>query len=130
MKVTKDAAAAGKRLFRLCSAGGRMDEDKLRTVIKAIITRKPRNYKGILATLHRQVRLNLAQRHVIVESAKELDSATGQSIINKMIAQHGEGLTFEYKVTPALLGGIRIRKGDDVWDGTIKGRLDKLANAF
>lgn len=130
MKVTKDAAAAGKRLFRLCSTGGRLDEDKLRTVIKAIVTKKPRNYKGILTTLHQQVRLDMAQRHVTVESAKELDTATGQSITQKMIAQHGEGLTFEYKINPALLGGIRIRKGDDVWDGSIKGRLDRFAEAF
>jgi F-type H+-transporting ATPase subunit delta len=130
MKVTKDAAAAGKRLYRLCAAGGKLDEDKLRTVFKALVARKPRNFKGILATLHRQVRLDLAQRHVTVESAKELDEATGQSITNKMITLHGEGLTFEYKINPALLGGIRIRKGDDVWDGSIKGRLDILANAF
>ncbi len=130
MKVTKDAAAAGKRLFRLCATGGRLNEDKLRTVIKALVERKPRNYQGILATLHRQVRLDLAQRHVIVESAKQLDEATSQSIASKMISQHGDGLTFEYKISPALLGGIRIRKGDDVWDGSIKAKLDKLANAF
>ena len=130
MKVTKDAAAAGRRLFRLCSSGGRLDEDKLRTVIKRLVERKPRNYQGILSTLHRQVRLDLDKRHVIVESAKQLDEATGQSIANKMISQHGDGLTFEYKVNPALLGGIRIRKGDDVWDGSVKGRLDKLTNAF
>ena len=130
MKVTKDAAAAGKRLFRLCAAGGRLDEDKLRTVIKALVERKPRNYRGILATLHRQARLDIAQRHVTVESAKELDEATGQNITSKMISQHGEGLTFEYKINPALLGGIRISKGDDVWDGSIKAKLDKIANAF
>lgn len=130
MKVTKDAAAAGRRLFRLCATGNRLNEDKLRTVIKALVERKPRNYQGILATLHRLVRLDLAQRHVIVESAKQLDEATSQNIANKMISQHGDGLTFEYKINPALLGGIRIRKGDDVWDGSVKGRLDNLANAF
>jgi len=130
MKVTKDAAAAGKRLFRLCATGNRLNEDKLRTVMKALVERKPRNYQGILATLHRQVRMDLAQRHVIVESAKQLDEATGQNIANKMISEHGDGLTFEYKINPALLGGIRIRKGDDVWDGSVKGRLDKLADAF
>ena len=99
MKVTKDAATAGKRLYRLCAAGGRLDEDKLRTVMKALVERKPRNYQGILATLHRQVRLDLAQRHVVVESSQQLDEATGQSITSKMISQHGEGLTFEYKIT-------------------------------
>ncbi len=130
MKVTKDAAAAGRRLFRLCSPEGKLDEDKLRHVIKAVSERQPRNSQGILVTLHRLVRLDLAQRHVVVESAQQLDEATGQGIANKMISEHGEGLTFEYKINPALLGGIRIRKGDDVWDGSVKARLDKLANAF
>ena len=130
MKVTKDAAAAGKRLFRLCAASGRLDEDKLRTVVKALTEKKPRNYQGILVTLHRQVRMDLAQRHVTVESAQVLDGATSENIKNKMISQHGEGLTFEYKVNPALLGGIRIRKGDDVWDGSVKAKLDKITEAF
>ncbi len=130
MKVTKDAAAAGRRLFRLCSPSGKLDEDKLRHVFKAVAERKPRNFKGILVTLQRLVRLDLAQRHVIVESAQQLDESTSQNIANKMISEHGEGLTFEYKINPALLGGIRIRKGDDVWDGSVKARLDKLSNAF
>ena len=130
MKVTKDAAAAGRRLFRLCSPEGKLDEDKLRHVIKAVAERKPRNFQGILVTLHRQVRLELAKKHVIVESAQQLDDASFNGIVDKMTAQHGEGLTFEQKINPALLGGIRIRKGDDVWDGSIKARLDKIANAF
>ncbi len=130
MKVTKDAAAAGRRLFRLCSRGGKLDEDKLRKVIKAVAERKPRNYVGILVTLQRLLRLELARRHVVVESAQELDAATKQEIEQKMVSKHGEGLTFEYKINPALLGGIRIRMGDDVWDGSIKARLDRLANAF
>lgn len=130
MKVTKDAAAAGRRLFRLCSPDGKLDEGKLRHVFKAVAERKPRNFKGILATLHRLTRLDLAQRHVIVESAQQLDDTTAEGIKNKMTSQHGEGLTFEYKINPALLGGIRIRKGDDVWDGSVKAKLDKLADAF
>lgn len=130
MKVTKDAIAASRRLFRLCSAEGSLNEDKLRTVIKAVSERKPRNYQGILVTLQRLVRRDLAQRHVTVESASELNEATKQGIVSKFTQQHGEGLTFEYTVNPALLGGIRIRKGDDVWDGSVKARLDNLTNAF
>ncbi len=130
MKVTKDAIAASRRLFRLSSPQGKLDEDKLRHVIKAVAERKPRNFRGILVNLHRLLRLDLAKNHVTVESAQELDDSTAEGIKNKMISQHGEGLTFEYKINPALLGGIRIRKGDDVWDGSVKAKLDKLANAF
>lgn len=130
MKASKDAIAAAKRLFRLCSPEGKLDEGKLRHVIKAVSERKPRNFQGILVSLHRLVRLDLAQRHVLIESATELDSATAENIKNKMVSQHGEGLTFEYKINPALLGGIRIRKGDDVWDGSVKAKIDRITNAF
>lgn len=130
MKVSKDAAAAARRLFNLCMTEQGLDEDKLRKVIKAIAERKPRNYRGILHSFKRLIRLELAKKHVTVESAEELTAETKQSVESKLTTQHGAGLTFEYKVNPALLGGIRIRKGDDVWDGSIKARLDRLANAF
>lgn len=130
MKVTKDAAAAARRLFRLCTAEGKLDEAKLSKVIKAVAERKPRNFRGILVTLKRLLVTYLAAKHVTVDSAQELDAATKQSIVSKLTAEHGNDLTFEYRVNSALLGGIRIRKGDDVWDGTIKARLDRLANAF
>lgn len=130
MKITKDAAAAARRLFRLCNADGKLDEDKLRKVIKAVAERKPRNFKGILVTLKQLLTRELASKHVTVDSAKELDSATRQKLTQKLTLQYGNDLTFEYRVNSALLGGIRVRKGDDVWDGTIKARLEKLANSF
>lgn len=130
MKITKDAASAARRLFRLCMVDGKLNEDKLRTVFKAVAARKPRNFRGILATLKRLLVKELAAKYVTVDSAQELDAATKQNLVNKLTAQHGDGLTFEYRVNSALLGGIRIRVGDDVWDGTIKARLDNLANAF
>lgn len=130
MKVSKDAAAAARRLFNLCLTEQGLDEDKLRKVIKAIAERKPRNYRGILFSFKRLIRLELAKKHVTIESAEELVTSTKQEVEVKLAAQHGTGLTFEYKINPALLGGIRIRKGDDVWDGSIKARLDRLASAF
>lgn len=130
MKVTKDAAAAARRLFRLCKQDGKLDEAKLSKVIKAVAERKPRNFRGILVTLKRLLEIDLAAKHVTVDSAAELDNATQTSIVSKLTAKYGSDLTFEYRINSALLGGIRIRKGDDVWDGTVKARLDAIANAF
>ncbi len=44
--------------------------------------------------------------------------------------QYGEGLEFEFWINRDLLGGMRIRVGNDVWDGSVKNRLDRLANSF
>ncbi len=130
MKVSKDAASAARRLYRLCNVDGKLDEAKFRKVIKTVAEKKPRNFHGILVTLKRQLELDLAKKHVTVDSAAELDAATKEGIVSKLTKQHGNDLTFEYNINSALLGGIRIRKGDDVWDGTVKGRLDAIANAF
>lgn len=130
MKASKDAISAAKRMFRLCMREGKLNEDHLRKVFNTIAEKKPRNFKAILITLKNLVRLELARHHVLIESADVLDQESIHKVESELKTQHGNDLTFEYKVNPALLGGIRIQKADDVWDGSLKSRLDRLANAF
>jgi F-type H+-transporting ATPase subunit delta len=130
MKISKTAAAAARRLFGLCQTGGRLDESKLRTVISSLIATKPRDYRGILGALQRLTRLESERRKVIVESAVELDEATRQRTVAGLVAQYGDQLTIQYVITPSLLGGLRIRVGDDVFDGSVQGRIDRFAAAF
>ena len=130
MKISKTAAAAARRLFGLCQTAGRFDESKLREVITRLVEAKPRDYTAILAALQRLTRLELERREVTVESAVEMDESTRQRVIVGLEKQYGTGLILQYKITPALLGGLRIRVGNDVFDGSVQGRLDRLANAF
>lgn len=130
MKISKTAAAAARRLFGLCQTAGRLDDSKLRTVITRLTADKPRDYKGILAALQRLTRLDFARREVIVESAVELDEASRQRVVSGLKTQYGPDLAVQYKITPDLLGGLRIRVGNDVFDGSVKGRIDRLAAAF
>ncbi|MES2476310.1 MAG: F0F1 ATP synthase subunit delta [Verrucomicrobiota bacterium] len=130
MKISKSAAAAARRLFGLCQTGGRLDEAKLRTVIARLLEAKPRDYKSILSALQRLLRLEQARREVTVESAVELDEATRQRVVAGLSNQYGPDLAVSYQITPELLGGLRIRVGNDVFDGSVKGRLDRLAAAF
>ncbi len=130
MKISKTAAAAARRLFGLCQTGDRFDESKLRQAINSLIAAKPRDYRAILAALHTLTRLELGRRKVTVESAVALDESTRQRVIAGLANQYGDGLDFQYQVTPALLGGLRIRVGNDVFDGSVQGRIDRFANAF
>ncbi len=130
MKISKTAAAAARRLFGLCQTGGRLDETKLRTVIARLLEAKPRDYKSILSALQRLLRLEQARRQVTVESAVEMDESTRQRVVAGLGSQYGPDLVVSYRVTPELLGGLRIRVGDDVFDGSVQNRLDRLANAF
>jgi F-type H+-transporting ATPase subunit delta len=40
--------------------------------------------------------------------------------------KYGGDLTAEFVVNPQLLGGMRIRVGSDVWDGSVRNRLERL----
>lgn len=130
MKISKVAAATARRLFGLCQTAGRLDESKLRTVIARLIESKPRDYRAVLMALQRLTRLEFEARKVTVESAVEVDESTRQRVIAGLAKQYGPDLVVQYQITPALLGGLRIRVGNDVFDGSVQGRLERLANAF
>jgi F-type H+-transporting ATPase subunit delta len=130
MKISKVAATNARRLFGICQTGGRLDDAKLRTAIKSLVETKPRDYVGILSGLQRLTRLDLERRKVLVESAVELDEATRQRVVAGLAKQYGPDLVATYQTNPALIGGLRIRVGNDVFDGSVQGRLTRLANAF
>jgi hypothetical protein len=98
-------------------ASGSLNETHMRSAIAKLVESKPRDYQGILVTLKRLVRLEMERKHAIVESAAPLDLEERSRAADSIIAQYGKDLTFEYKVTPELLGGLRIQVGNDVLDG-------------
>ena len=130
MKISKTAAATARRLFGLCQVGGRLDESKLRAVIARLVEAKPRDHAAILGALQRLTRLEYDRRKVVVESAVELDGASRERAASGLTAQYGPDLLVAYQVTPDLIGGLRIRVGNDVFDGSVKGRLDRFANSI
>ena len=130
MKVSKDAARSARRIYRLCAPEGRLDEDKMRTAFKKIGTAKPRDYRAIMHALFRLVRLDEESRQALVESATELDTPSRVRIEESLNNQYGGALSFSYRTDPELLGGVKIRVGNDVWDGSVQSRLERLANAF
>ncbi len=47
-------------------------------------------------------------------------------MLRDLRSKYGDGLTTDFRVNPNLIGGLRIRVGSDVWDGSVRGRLDRL----
>lgn len=130
MKVSKDAARDASRIFRLCAPEGKLDEDKLRSAVDKIVTLKPRDYRGILHALKRLTRLDVESRSALIVSATELDTPNRVTIEENLTKQYGNDLTYSYQVDARLLGGIRIRVGNDVLDGSVLSRLNRLSDAL
>lgn len=130
MKISKIAATTARRLYGLCQVNGKLDDNKLRDLVSKLIEAQPRDYRAILAAIQRLTRLEAARRMVVVESATVLTATEGQKVIAGLAKDYGDNLTIEYITNPELLGGLRIKVGDDVLDGSVKGRLDRLSKAF
>jgi F-type H+-transporting ATPase subunit delta len=130
MKISKVAAATARRLYGLCQVDGQLDDNRLRDLVSKLIATQPRDYRAILAAIQRLTRLEMARREVLVESATELTATEGQRISAGLAKDYGDKLSIRFTTSPDLLGGLRIKVGDDVLDGSVKGRLDRLSKAF
>jgi len=130
MKITKQARRDAKQLFRSTLVNGVMDEGRVRKALEAINTAKPRGYIAILSHLHRLVKLEIDRRTAKVESATALSAQEQFHVQQQLNARYGQGLNVIFAQNPALIGGLRIKVGSDVFDGSVQGRLNALKETF
>lgn len=130
MKVSKEARRTARQLFSLAMSDGSLNDDVVRKIIAKLRDDKPRNYAGVLVSFARLVELEKKRNHALIESATALTADLQKEVTDGLVKKYGDHLTFEYKVNPDLLGGIRVKVGSDVWDGSVKARLASLADSF
>lgn len=126
MKINKEIRQLSRELLRASFTDGQLDHGKIVSLAQSLIAKKPRNYLGILENYKRLLRLEIEKRHARIESASELNSETSSKIVSSLKRRYAQDLTTEFVVNPQLLGGVRIRVGSDVWDGSVRNRLERL----
>lgn len=130
MRISKQARRDAKALFRACLVDGRLDEERVRQWVGRVVAAKPRGYLATLLHFQRLVKLDLDRRRARVESAVPLGAELESGLRDKLARRYGPGLMFEFRHDPALLGGLRVQVGSDVYDGSVRGRLNRLAESF
>jgi len=61
-----------------------------------------------------------------IETATPLDDASYRKVIENLEKRFDKKLELEQIVTPDLIGGIKVRIGNVVLDGSVRGQLAKL----
>jgi len=129
MKIPKDAKRIARRFFRGCFTDEVFDEGKARQVVETVVREKPRHYIPIIAVFQRLVRLEIARNTANIESAVELPETQRTGIQQQLQQVYRRPLAANFRVNPALIGGVRITVGSDVWDGSVANRLETLRQA-
>jgi F-type H+-transporting ATPase subunit delta len=130
MKISKLAQRNAREMFHSCLVDGLLDEDRVRQAVALVLARKPRGYIEILSRLQRLVKLDLGKRTARVESVTPLPPDLKAKVTKQLKKIYGSGMSVSYVQNPAVIGGLRIQAGSDLYDGSVRARLNALAQQF
>ena len=119
-----------KKLFAASFVDGKLDPETVQKVVKKLISSKPRGYLQVINAYWRLVKLEEDNNRALIESAVELDAATRDEVVADLKKKYGDQIAAEFALNADLIGGMKIRVGSDVWDGSVKNRIERLSDKF
>ncbi len=122
----KEIRQLSRQLLRASLKDGQLDSGRVASLVRSLIEKKPRNYLKVLYAYKRLLRLEVEKRTATIESATELATETRTGMIENLKRKYGNDLAMQFVIKPDLLGGLRIRVGSDVWDSSVRNRLERL----
>jgi F-type H+-transporting ATPase subunit delta len=78
----------------------------------------------------RLVKLDYSRHTATVESATVLPGDWQAGVRADLERVYGSGIKISFAQSPALIGGVRIKVGSDVYDGSVKAGLAALESRF
>ena len=130
MKISKQAKRGARELFRSCLTDGLLDDGRVRQAVQHVLQTKPRGYLPILSHFERLIKLDIARRSARVETASALSPDLQARVQSNLTQTYGAGLNISFAENPSLIGGMRIKVGSDVYDGSVQARLNALQESF
>lgn len=64
--------------------------------------------------------------HGVVETAKPMSDGEVGDLATKVSASLGQKVSLSARVVPELIGGVRVRVGNTLYDGSVAGALEDL----
>ena len=95
-------------------------------VLVTIDKRRQRLLRSISGQYHALLDAHLGREHVQVTVARPVDDATRQVITEKLSAALGKEAIPHIRVQSEILGGLVVRTGDTIYDGSVRRRLEGM----
>jgi F-type H+-transporting ATPase subunit delta len=82
--------------------------------------------RGISASVQSLTDQSLGRVRARAISAHELTDAQRHAVAQALQAKVGQTIVLEATVDPSLIAGLQVQIGSELYDGSVKGRLDRL----
>jgi F-type H+-transporting ATPase subunit delta len=125
----KIAQQRARQFFKMSFADGAISADRVGGVLAYVEKNKPANTLMILKAYQRLVAAEVAKGVALVEHAGAINDGVLSAIASSMTKKYGRKVTASARPNPALLAGIRVHVGDDIYESSIAAQLDALASA-
>ena len=106
-----------------------MSAERVAGVLAYVEKHRPANTLAALKAYHRLIAAEVARGQAVVEHAGPVSETLLAGIAATMTARYGRKVTGAAKRNDALLAGLRVRVGDDVYESSVAGQLAALAGA-
>ena len=127
--LTSPAVALGRKravVSKLCDA---MGANRLLRNFFAVVVDHGRisSIREIAGAFEAAVDDRLGRVHATVASAAPLGPVGEHSLRDELTRMTGKQVRCEFQVKPELIGGVSVRIGCTIYDGSVRGQLDALA---
>lgn len=113
--------------MRFCVVSGAPNENRVRAVAHRLLQTKERGYLHLLRRFLHLVKLEYARHSAKIESAVPMPTDLRAHVLDRLATRYGPAVTSSFVHNPDLIGGMRIKIGSDVYDGSVRSTLARLA---
>jgi F-type H+-transporting ATPase subunit delta len=126
----KQALQLARQLFRLSVVDGSLSGGRVTGVLAYVEAHPPADPLATLRAYRRLVAAEVALGLAVVEHAGQVSEFTLHNIAAALSGKYGRPVAAVSRPEPALVAGLRVRVGDDVYESSVAGHLAGLAAAL
>jgi F-type H+-transporting ATPase subunit delta len=128
MRASKQSQQFARQLFRLSLADGQVSAERVSAVLAHLANQPPRQPLAVLQLYQRLITDQLARNSAVVEHAGAIDDAMLRSVEAAFTQKYQRPVAASARPNTALIAGLRITIGDDVYEASIASELAALAS--
>ncbi len=125
----KQIQQLARQFFKLSLVNNELSAERVAGVLQYIEKHRPANSVAVLRAYQRLVAAEFARGQAVVEHAGSIDDSVLTNVAASMSKKYGRKVTSVARRNDALLAGLRVRVGDDVYESSVAGQLATLRSA-
>ncbi|HRE80162.1 MAG TPA: F0F1 ATP synthase subunit delta [Opitutaceae bacterium] len=122
----KQVQQLARQFFAMSLVDGRLSEERVAGVLSYLEKNPPAQPIEVLKAYQRLVAIEVAKNEAVVEHAGPIGADVLSSIESSMSQRYQRTVTAKSKPNPALLAGLRVRVGDDIYESSVANQLAGL----